>query len=45
MAALEISDVDFKRGALKVTRLQRKKRSADILAIGKDLAWHLREYV
>jgi integrase/recombinase XerD len=45
MAALTIGDVDFKRGALKVTRLKRKKKSTEMLAIGKDLARHLREYI
>jgi integrase/recombinase XerD len=45
MAALTIGDVDFKRGALKVTRLKRKKRSTEMLAIGKDLLQHLKEYI
>ena len=45
MAALKIGDVDFKRGALKVTRLKRKKKSRETMAIGTELRNHLREYI
>ena len=45
MAALKIEDADFKRGALKVVRLKRKKKSTEMLAIGKELIQHLREYI
>ncbi len=42
---LKIQDVDLKRGLLKVTRLKRKKKSRESLAVGKDLIEHLREYI
>lgn len=45
MADLEIQNIDFKRGALKVVRLKRKKKVKETLAIGKDLIQHLREYL
>ena len=45
MAALKIADVDFRRGALKVARLKRKKTSTELLAIGRDLAEHLKSYL
>ena len=45
MAALKITDIDLKRGALKVTRLKRSKKKAETMAIGKDLIKHLKEYI
>ena len=45
MASLKIEHIDFKRGSLKVTRLKRKKTSAESIAIGNDLVQHLREYL
>ena len=42
---LKIQDVDIKRGLLKVTRLKRKKKTKESLAVGKDLIEHLREYI
>ena len=44
-ALLKIQDVDIKRGLLKVTRLKRKKKTKESLAVGKDLIEHLREYI
>jgi integrase/recombinase XerD len=44
-ALLKIQDVDIKRGLLKVTRLKRKKKTKEPLAVGKDLIEHLREYI
>jgi integrase/recombinase XerD len=44
-ALLKIQDVDLKRGLLKVTRLKRKKKTKEPLAVGKDLIEHLREYI
>ena len=44
-ALLKIQDVDLKRGLLKVTRLKRKKKTKESLAVGKDLIEHLREYI
>ena len=45
IAALKVGDVDGKRGGLTVTRLKRKKPEAETLAIGPDLAEHLREFI
>ena len=45
MAALTIGEADFKRGTPKVTRLRRKKQSTEMLAIGRDLLQHLKEYL
>jgi integrase/recombinase XerD len=45
MAALKIEDIDFKRGALRIVRVKKKKRHKETLAIGKDLLKHLREFV
>jgi integrase len=45
MADLKITDIDFKRGSLKVIRLKRKKKVKETMAIGKDLLDHLREYL
>ena len=45
MAALKIKDVDLKRGRLSVTRMKRKKKVKESLALGKDLAQHLKAYI
>jgi integrase len=45
IAALKIKDVDLKRGCLSVTRLKRKKKVKESLALGKDLAQHLKDYI
>ncbi len=45
MAALLIKDVDLKRGCLSVTRLKRKKKTRETLAVGKDLVKHFKEYI
>lgn len=45
MAALQVEDVDLRRGALQVIRLKRKKKSPETLAINKELVDHLREYL
>lgn len=45
MAALNIKDVDLKRGCLSVVRLKRKKKVKETMALGKDIAEHLKEYV
>ena len=45
MAALKVKDIDLKRGYLSVTRLKRKKKTRDTLALGKDIAQHLKEYI
>ncbi len=45
MAALKIKDVDLKRGCLSVTRMKRKKKVRETMALGKDLAQHLKDYI
>lgn len=45
MAALKIKDIDLKRSCLSVARLKRKKRTKETLALGKDIALHLKEYI
>ena len=45
MAALKIKDVDLKRGCISVTRLKRKKKVKESMALGKDLARHLKDYI
>ena len=45
MAALTIKDVDLKRSCISVTRLKRKKRVRETMALGKDLAQHLKAYL
>jgi integrase len=45
IAALKLEDVDFKRGALRVVRVKKKKRVRETLAIGKALIQHLKDYI
>lgn len=45
MAALQIKDVDLKRVCLFVVRLKRKKKAREALALGKDIAQHLKDYI
>jgi len=46
IAALQVEDVDLKRGCLAVLRAKkRKKNGPESLAIGKELADHLRDYL
>lgn len=45
MAVLRIEDVDFKRGALKIIRVKKKKRCTETLAISKELVQHLKEFI
>ena len=45
MVALKIKDVDLKRGSLTVTRLKRKKKVKETLAIGDNIAKHLKEFI
>lgn len=45
MTALQIKDVDLKRGAVSVVRLKRKKKFRETVAAGKDLAQHLKDYI
>ena len=45
MSKLTVKDVDLKRGSLSVTRLKRKKKIKETLAIGNDLVKHLKEFI
>jgi integrase/recombinase XerD len=46
LAALQIKDLDLKRGCLSVIRLKRKKKKIkETLAIGKGIIQHLKDYI
>ena len=45
MAALKIKDVDLKRSCMSVTRMKRKKKVRESMALGKELAQHLKDYI
>lgn len=45
LAALQIKDLDLKRGSLSVIRLKRKKKIRETLAIGKNIVQHLKDYI
>lgn len=44
MAAIRLKDIDGKRRSLTVTRLKRKHRKPESLAMGKELSRHLRQF-
>jgi len=44
-AALQIKDVDLKRGCLSAIRSNYRKKAREKLAIGKDIAQHLKDYI
>jgi integrase len=45
LTALKVEDVDFRRGALKVVRVKKKRKRTETLAIGRELALHVKEYL
>ena len=45
LARLTVGDFDGKRSALRVHRLKRKRPLMETLAVGKELAEHLREFL
>jgi integrase len=45
LAAIQIKDIDLKRGFIKVRRRKRKKKVVDSLAISPELIKHLKEYI
>ena len=45
LAAIQIKDIDLKRGFIKVQRKKRKKKIVDSLAISPELIKHLKEYI
>ena len=45
IAAVKIEDIDFKRKAVKVTRLKRKKKAVETLAVDSKLIAHIKEYI
>ena len=45
MAALQVEDIDFKRKSLTITRVKKKIRRPETLAISSDLTNHLKEYI
>ena len=45
LAALQVKDIDFRRKALKVGRLKKKKKVVETLGISDDLIKHLKDYL
>lgn len=45
LAAIQIKDIDLKRGFIKVQRKKRKKKIVDSLAISPELIKHLKDYI
>ncbi len=45
IAALNLKDVNPKRGSISVVRLKRKKRVKESVAISNELTAHLRDYI
>ena len=45
IANVTISDIDFKRGGIKIVRAKKKRKTIEMLAVGKDLLQHLKEYI
>lgn len=45
MTAIKISDIDLKRSLIRITRLKKKKPTAESLAISKELTKHLKNYL
>ena len=45
LAELKIKDIDFKRKAIKVVRLKKKKKVSETLGISDDLTAHLKDYL
>lgn len=45
LANIDVKDVDFKRGFVRVTRCKRKKPVFDELALSPELLKHLKEYI
>lgn len=45
MAQLKVKDIDFKRKAVKVVRLKKKKKVSETLGISDDLTAHLKDYL
>ena len=45
LAALKVQDVDFKRKAVKVIRLKKKKQTVETLGIGDELVKHLESFL
>jgi integrase len=45
IAKLNVEDIDLKRGSLAVCRSKKRKLTRETLAIGKELADHMRDYL
>jgi integrase/recombinase XerC/integrase/recombinase XerD len=45
LAKLKVSDIDFKRKAIRVIRLKKKKKVSETLGISDDLVAHLKDYL
>ena len=45
LTAIQIKDIDLKRGFVKIRRLKRKKKVIDSLAISPELIKHIKDYI
>ena len=45
MVSLKVKDIDLKRVCITVIRLKRKKKTKETLAIGDNIAKHLKEFI
>ena len=45
LAELKVKDIDFRRKAIKVVRLKKKKKVSETLGISDDLTAHLKDYL
>jgi len=45
LAAIQVKDIDFKRGFIKVQRRKRRKKTIDSLAVSPELLKHIKEYL
>ncbi len=45
LAAIQVKDIDLKRGFINVQRRKRKKKVIDTLAISPELIKHIKEYI
>jgi integrase len=45
LVALKVEDIDYKRKAIKVVRLKKKKKTTETLGVSDDLIAHLKDYL
>lgn len=45
LAAIQVKDIDLKRGLIKVQRAKKRKKTIDSLAIGPNVVKHIKDYL